>query len=87
MVRPRHLEVQVLGDGTGSVSHLYERECSLQRQNQKVVEIAPCPSLPPVLRAKLTADAINLTSKLNYRGAGTVEFLVSKILRLMPSWK
>jgi acetyl/propionyl-CoA carboxylase alpha subunit/acetyl-CoA carboxylase carboxyltransferase component len=78
MVKPRHIEVQVLADGQGGVTHLYERECSVQRQNQKVVEIAPSPSLPPSLRERLLADAIKLVSAANYRSAATVEFLVDK---------
>src|SRR5437867_323541 len=58
--RARHLEVQVIGDGSGTVSHLGERECSIQRRHQKLVEIAPCPGLPPGLRARLTAAAVRL---------------------------
>ena len=76
MREPRHIEVQVLGDGTGEICHLYERDCSLQRNNQKVVEIAPCPSMPPALREKLTSHAVRLCASVRYRGAATVEFLV-----------
>ena len=74
--RPRHIEIQVVGDGTGSVTHLYERDCSVQRQNQKIVEIAPCPSMSAALRQRITSAAVNLASAVKYRGAGTVEFLV-----------
>ena len=77
-VRPRHIEVQVLADGQGGVTHLFERECSIQRQNQKVVEIAPSPSLPDGLRQKLLADAIKLIAAADYRSAATVEFLVER---------
>eukprot|EP01043_Picozoa_sp_COSAG02_P036929 COSAG02_NODE_2739_length_8128_cov_8.386100_5_plen_1074_part_00 len=78
MVKPRHIEVQVLADGQGGVTHLYERECSVQRQNQKVVEIAPSPSLPLSLRERLLSDAIKLVRAAHYCSAATVEFLVDK---------
>ena len=78
MEKPRHIEVQVLADGQGGVAHLFERECSIQRQNQKVVEIAPSPSLPPSLRDRLLADAVKLVAAADYRSAATVEFLVEK---------
>ncbi|MCC6387397.1 MAG: ATP-grasp domain-containing protein [Dehalococcoidia bacterium] len=74
--RARHVEVQVIGDGTGNVSHLWERDCSIQRSHQKVVEIAPSPGLHPAVRARLTSDAVRMASRLNYRGLGTFEFLV-----------
>lgn len=74
--RPRHIEVQIIGDGTGNVVHLYERDCSVQRRHQKVIEMAPAWSLPDELRAKLHKYAMDLTSKANYKNAGTVEFLV-----------
>jgi acetyl/propionyl-CoA carboxylase alpha subunit/acetyl-CoA carboxylase carboxyltransferase component len=76
MPTARHIEVQIVGDGSGCVSHLYERECSIQRCHQKIVEIAPCPSLSPGLRAKLTADALKMAKKVNYGNVGTFEFLV-----------
>jgi pyruvate carboxylase len=79
LLRPRHIEVQVLGDGQGgpgSVSHLYERDCSVQRNHQKLVEVAPCPAMPASLRQRLLADAVKLTQAAGYRSAGTVEFLV-----------
>jgi len=75
--RARHIEVQIVGDGSGAVSHLYERECSLQRRHQKLVELAPCPVLAPELRARLTTAAVRLAAALRYRGVGTVEFLVA----------
>ncbi len=74
--RARHVEVQVVGDGSGAVSHLWERECSLQRRYQKLVEIAPSPALSARLRERLTADAVRLAAALRYRGLGTFEFLV-----------
>ena len=72
---PRHVEVQILSDGESTV-HLYDRDCSVQRRFQKVVEIAPSVGLPDDLRAALLADAVRLTSAAGYRCAGTVEFLV-----------
>jgi acetyl/propionyl-CoA carboxylase alpha subunit len=76
LLRPaRHLEVQVLGDGR-SVVAFGERECSLQRRHQKLVEIAPCPSLSPGLRDRLVEASLRMASALSYRGAGTFEFLV-----------
>ena len=76
MVRARHIEVQAIGDGTGAVSHLWERECSIQRRFQKLVEIAPSPTLSPALRARLTADALRMARAVRYRSLGTFEFLV-----------
>jgi acetyl/propionyl-CoA carboxylase alpha subunit/acetyl-CoA carboxylase carboxyltransferase component len=75
--RARHIEVQIVGDGRGAVVGLGERECSLQRRHQKLIEIAPCPSLSPALRARLQADAVRLAKAVTYRNAGTVEFLVA----------
>jgi len=74
--RPRHIEVQIIGDGKGGVVHLWERDCSVQRRHQKVIEMAPAWSLPMDLRKKLHADAVRLTSQAKYLNAGTVEFLV-----------
>ena len=76
--RPRHVEVQVLGDGTGDVVHLYERDCSVQRRHQKVVEIAPALGLSDELRHALYADAVKIAKATKYRAAGTVEFLVDQ---------
>ena len=74
--RARHVEVQIVGDGSGSAVHLGERECSLQRRHQKLVEVAPSPDLPAALREQLTAAALQLAQATRYRGVGTVEFLV-----------
>jgi acetyl/propionyl-CoA carboxylase alpha subunit/acetyl-CoA carboxylase carboxyltransferase component len=76
IARPRHLEVQVLGDSHGNIVHLYERDCSVQLRNQKVVEIAPAPNVDPTLRQRLLDDAMRLARAAGYVNAGTVEFLV-----------
>jgi pyruvate carboxylase len=74
--RPRHIEVQILADGQGNIIHLFERDCSIQRRHQKVVEIAPAPHIDPALREALCADAVRFAESLGYQNAGTVEFLV-----------
>ena len=79
--RPRHIEVQIIGDGTGNVVHLWERDCSVQRRHQKVIEMAPAFTLPDDLRKQLHEYAVRLTSQANYKNAGTVEFLVDSELR------
>jgi acetyl/propionyl-CoA carboxylase alpha subunit/acetyl-CoA carboxylase carboxyltransferase component len=74
--RARHIEVQIFGDGSGAVTHLGERECSIQRRHQKIVEVAPSPGLPPGLRARLTAAAVQMAKTVRYNNLGTFEFLV-----------
>ncbi len=74
--RPRHIEVQILADTQGTTLHLFERDCSIQRRHQKVVEIAPAPHISDELRAALCADAVRFAESLDYSCAGTVEFLV-----------
>jgi acetyl/propionyl-CoA carboxylase alpha subunit len=73
---PRHVEVQVFGDDRGSVVHLFERECSVQRRHQKVIEESPSPALTPRLRARMTGAAVAVARAARYRNAGTIEFLV-----------
>ncbi|MBN9023717.1 MAG: ATP-grasp domain-containing protein, partial [Rhizobiales bacterium] len=73
---PRHVEIQVLGDKHGNVIHLGERECSVQRRNQKIVEEAPSPAVDPALRAAMGAEAVALAKAVGYDSAGTVEFIL-----------
>ena len=72
---PRHLEVQVFGDGQGNITHFYDRECSVQRRYQKIIEEAPVKNVPENVRSGMLADAIKLTSHIKYKNAGTVEFV------------
>ena len=74
--KPRHIEVQVVGDAYGNIVHLYERDCSVQRRHQKILEIAPAPLLDIEIRDKMTRDAITLCQAVGYENAGTVEFLL-----------
>ncbi|GAB0136239.1 hypothetical protein EsDP_00004550 [Epichloe bromicola] len=76
--KPKHIEVQLLGDNHGNIVHLYERDCSVQRRHQKVVEIAPAKDLPAETRDAILADAVKLAKSVNYRNAGTAEFLVDQ---------
>ncbi len=79
--RYSQIEVQIIGDGTGNVVHLWERDCSVQRRHQKVIEMAPAFTLPDDLRRQLHQYALQLTSAANYTNAGTVEFLVDSEMR------
>ena len=79
--RPRHIEVQLLGDAQGNVVHLFERDCSVQRRHQKVVEVAPAMNLPDEVRQAILSDAIRLAQAVQYRNAGTAEFLVDQMGR------
>lgn len=76
--KPKHIEVQLLADNYGNVIHLFERDCSVQRRHQKVVEIAPAKSLPKAVRDAILTDAVKLARSANYRNAGTAEFLVDE---------
>ena len=71
----RHLEVQILGDGQTNPVHLFERDCSIQRHHQKIIEEAPAPNLPDAVRAAMLAAAVKLAVKIGYDSAGTVEFI------------
>lgn len=78
VIEPRHIEVQILADNHGDVIHLFERDCSVQRRHQKVVELAPAPNISDELRSRLCSDAVAFARKIGYSCAGTVEFLVDR---------
>lgn len=78
---PRHIEIQVLGDNYGNVIHLFERECSIQRRHQKIIEESPSPTLTPEVREKMGETAVSIAKTIGYNNAGTVEFLVDKDLK------
>jgi 3-methylcrotonyl-CoA carboxylase alpha subunit len=84
VAKPRHIEVQVFGDGHGNVVHLFERDCSAQRRHQKVIEEAPAPGMTQTMRAAMTGAAVRAARAVDYRGAGTVEFIVDASRGLDP---
>ncbi len=76
--KPRHIEIQIIGDGKGGIAHLGDRECTIQRRHQKVIEVAPSPSLSNELRENIISDAVKIAKKIKYEGLGTFEFLLDE---------
>jgi 3-methylcrotonyl-CoA carboxylase alpha subunit len=79
VTRPRHIEIQVFGDSQGEVIHLFERDCSVQRRHQKVLEEAPAPGMSAARRAEMGAAAVAAAKAVGYVGAGTVEFIAEEL--------
>ena len=84
ITKPRHIEIQVFGDAHGNVVHMFERDCSLQRRHQKVIEEAPAPDMPDAVRAAMGQAAVDAAKAIGYRGAGTIEFIVDGSNGLRP---
>ena len=87
VTQPRHIEIQVLGDRQGNIIYLGERECSIQRRNQKVIEEAPSPFLDPETRKKMGEQSVALSAAVGYYSAGTVEFIVDGDRNRAGRWK
>ncbi len=85
--RPRHVEVQVFGDSHGNCVHLFERECSVQRRYQKIIEESPSPFIDDPTRAAMTAAAVRAAQAVGYVNAGTIEFIVAAGRRSSSSWR